>query len=166
MYLALSSYRLSISIFLLLIPFAAINKILEVHGPSAKVHVVAHCVGGSAIHIAIMGGHVSATHIASLSCTNSSMFFKLNAMSTFKMWLPLIPVSSLLLSLSLTIRICVIFVEEEIKQKSYSSKKRGIKEKKNTAVLTLTIVMIDEYICRKHVGKMKNTRNKSKIHKQ
>ncbi|XP_024186518.1 uncharacterized protein LOC112191406 [Rosa chinensis] len=76
---------------------AAINKILEIHEPSTKVHVVAHCVGGSAIHIAIMGGHVSATHIASLSCTNSSMFFKLNAMSTFKMWLPLIPLSMFIL---------------------------------------------------------------------
>ncbi|XP_040373128.1 uncharacterized protein LOC112193739 isoform X2 [Rosa chinensis] len=76
---------------------AAINKILEIHGRSTKVHVVAHCVGGSAIHIAIMGGHVSATHIASLSCTNSSMFFKLNAMSTFKMWLPLIPLSMFIL---------------------------------------------------------------------
>jgi poly(3-hydroxyalkanoate) synthetase len=83
----------------LIFPFAAINKILELHGQHTVIHVVAHCVGGLAIHIALMGGHVSATHIASLSCTNSSMFFKLNASSMFKMWLPLVPVLSLSLSL-------------------------------------------------------------------
>ncbi|KAK9921332.1 hypothetical protein M0R45_029845 [Rubus argutus] len=49
------------------------------------------------MHIAVMGGHVSATHIASLSCTNSSMFFKLNAFSRVKMWLPLIPISMFIL---------------------------------------------------------------------
>ncbi|KAJ6698371.1 CHOLESTEROL OXIDASE [Salix purpurea] len=76
---------------------AAIGKILEVHGPSTKIHVVAHCAGGLAIHIALMGGHVSATHIASLSCTNSSMFFKLTAVATIKMWLPLVPVSMAIL---------------------------------------------------------------------
>ncbi|KAF9680856.1 hypothetical protein SADUNF_Sadunf06G0165100 [Salix dunnii] len=76
---------------------AAFGKILEVHGPSTKIHVVAHCVGGLAIHIALMGGHVSATHIASLSCTNSSMFFKLTAMATIKMWLPLVPISMAIL---------------------------------------------------------------------
>ncbi|KAJ0088491.1 hypothetical protein Patl1_32629 [Pistacia atlantica] len=59
---------------------AAIAKILELHGKSTKVHVVAHCVGGLAVHMALLGGHVSSTHIASLSCTNSSMFFKLNAL--------------------------------------------------------------------------------------
>ncbi|KAF5939818.1 hypothetical protein HYC85_020985 [Camellia sinensis] len=48
---------------------------------------------GLAIHLALMGGHVSAAHIASLSCTNSSMFFKLTTSSSVKMWLPLIPVS-------------------------------------------------------------------------
>lgn len=66
------------------------------NGKSTKVHVVAHCVGGLSIHMALMGGHISATQIASLSCTNSSMFFKLTPSSTFKMWLPLIPVSSFL----------------------------------------------------------------------
>lgn len=71
------------------------NKIVELNGKSTTMHVVAHCVGGLSIHIAIMGGHVSAKQIASLSCTNSSMFFKLTASSTFKMWLPLIPVNSL-----------------------------------------------------------------------
>ncbi|XP_034229627.1 uncharacterized protein LOC117638642, partial [Prunus dulcis] len=76
---------------------AAINKMLELLGPNVKVHVVAHCVGGLAIHIALMGGHVSASHIASLSCTNSSMFFKLNALSTVKMRLPLLPISMLIL---------------------------------------------------------------------
>lgn len=72
---------------------AAMNKIIELYEESIKVHVVAHCVGGLAIHISIMGGHVSSKHIASLSCTNSSMFFKLTASSSIKMWLPLIPVS-------------------------------------------------------------------------
>ncbi|XP_021622108.2 uncharacterized protein LOC110622057 isoform X2 [Manihot esculenta] len=76
---------------------AAINLILELNGPSTKIHVVAHCVGGLAIHIALMGGHVSATHIASLSCTNSSMFFKLTTLARFKMWLPIIPVSMAIL---------------------------------------------------------------------
>ncbi|PIA59187.1 hypothetical protein AQUCO_00400215v1 [Aquilegia coerulea] len=39
-----------------------------------------------------MGGHISANHIASLSCTNSSMFFKLTTSSIVKMTLPLIPI--------------------------------------------------------------------------
>ncbi|MBA0607969.1 hypothetical protein Godav_020225 [Gossypium davidsonii] len=69
---------------------AVISKICEFHGPSMKVHVVAHCVGGLAIHIAVMGGHVSPTQIASLCCTNSSMFFKLSTLATVKMWLPLV----------------------------------------------------------------------------
>ncbi|KAL5740012.1 hypothetical protein ACOSQ2_029192 [Xanthoceras sorbifolium] len=76
---------------------AAITKILELHGKSIKVHVVAHCVGGLAIHMALLGGHVSATHIASVSCTNSSMYFKLNALPMLKMWLPLVPVSMAIL---------------------------------------------------------------------
>ncbi|KAI3471916.1 hypothetical protein Pfo_028604 [Paulownia fortunei] len=46
---------------------AAINKIIEFYGESIKVHIVAHCVGGLAIHISLMGGHVSAKHIASLT---------------------------------------------------------------------------------------------------
>ncbi|KAI3997290.1 hypothetical protein MKX01_009134 [Papaver californicum] len=35
--------------------FAAVSKILELDGNSVKVHVVAHCAGGLAIHIALMG---------------------------------------------------------------------------------------------------------------
>ncbi|KAJ9181364.1 hypothetical protein P3X46_009501 [Hevea brasiliensis] len=76
---------------------AAINMILELHGLGTKIHVIAHCVGGLAIHIALMGGHVSAAHIASLSCTNSSMFFKLITLARIKMWLPLVPVSMAIL---------------------------------------------------------------------
>ncbi|XP_057777960.1 uncharacterized protein LOC130996678 [Salvia miltiorrhiza] len=71
----------------------AIRKIIEFYGPHVKVHVVAHCVGGLAVHISLMGGHVSAKNIASLSCTNSSMFFKLTTSSSVKMWLPLLPIS-------------------------------------------------------------------------
>ncbi|KAK2984165.1 hypothetical protein RJ640_020575, partial [Escallonia rubra] len=82
---------------------AVISKIHEVHGTSTKIHVVAHCVGGLAIHIAIMGGHVSATRIASLSCTNSSMFFRLTASAAFKMWLPLIPMSMVILGKNKTL---------------------------------------------------------------
>lgn len=66
---------------------------MEFYGSHTKVHIVAHCVGGLAIHISLMGGHVSAKNIASLSCTNSSMFFKLTTSSSVKMWLPLLPVS-------------------------------------------------------------------------
>ena len=87
----------------LLFSFAATNRILELDGKHVKIHVVGHRVGGLAIHVALMGGHLSATHIASLSCTNSSMFIKLNPLSMFKMWLPLIPVNSLSLSLSLSL---------------------------------------------------------------
>ncbi|XP_026439523.1 uncharacterized protein LOC113338294 isoform X1 [Papaver somniferum] len=76
---------------------AAVSKILELHGTSVKVHVVAHCAGGLAIHIALMGGYVSASHIASLCCTNSSMFFKLTISSLVKMRLPLIPISMTIL---------------------------------------------------------------------
>lgn len=72
---------------------AAISKISELNEPGIKVHVVGHCVGGLAIHMALMGGYVSAAQIASLSCTNSSMFFKLNLFSRFKMWLPLVHLS-------------------------------------------------------------------------
>ncbi|CAI9097688.1 OLC1v1034158C1 [Oldenlandia corymbosa var. corymbosa] len=72
---------------------AAIRKIIELHGIWTKVHVVAHCVGGLAMHIALMGGYVSCKRIASISCTNSSMFFKLTFWSRVKLWLPLIPIS-------------------------------------------------------------------------
>ncbi|XP_065855070.1 uncharacterized protein [Euphorbia lathyris] len=76
---------------------AAIGKILELHGLSTKVHVIAHCVGGLAIHIALMGGHVKASSIASLTCTNSSMFFKLTTLPRVKMWLPLVPITMAIL---------------------------------------------------------------------
>ncbi|CAI9097690.1 OLC1v1034160C1 [Oldenlandia corymbosa var. corymbosa] len=76
---------------------AAINRIIELNGTSTKVHVVAHCVGGLAMHIALMGGHVSCKRIASISCTNSSMFFKLTFWSRVKLWLPLIPISMAIL---------------------------------------------------------------------
>lgn len=72
---------------------AAIRKIIEFYGTHIKVHVVAHCIGGVSIHIALMGGHVSAENIASVSCTNSAMFFKVTTSSLVKMWLPLLPVS-------------------------------------------------------------------------
>ncbi|XP_073154954.1 uncharacterized protein [Henckelia pumila] len=82
---------------------AAINKIVQFYGEPAKVHIVGHCVGGVAIHIALMGGHVSAKKIASLSCTNSSMFFKLTTSSLFKMWLPLTPMSMAILGKNKTL---------------------------------------------------------------
>ncbi|KAL7137340.1 hypothetical protein ABFS83_10G084400 [Erythranthe nasuta] len=72
---------------------AAMNKIIEFYGEPIRVHVVAHCVGGLAIHISLMGGFVPAKHIASLSCTSSSMFYKLTKSSSVKMRLPLLPVS-------------------------------------------------------------------------
>ncbi|XP_008462587.1 uncharacterized protein LOC103500910 isoform X3 [Cucumis melo] len=76
---------------------AAINKILEMDGSCRKVHVVAHCVGGLASHISLMGGHVSSSCVASLSCTNSSMFFVLTLLSMVKMWLPVVPISMAIL---------------------------------------------------------------------
>ncbi|XP_038881939.1 uncharacterized protein LOC120073271 [Benincasa hispida] len=76
---------------------AAINKILEMDGSCRKVHIVAHCVGGLASHMSLMGGHVSNSCVASLSCTNSSMFFKLTVSSMVKMWLPLVPISMAIL---------------------------------------------------------------------
>ncbi|XP_065857543.1 uncharacterized protein [Euphorbia lathyris] len=76
---------------------AAINKILELHGVSTKIHIIAHCVGGLAIHIALMGGYVKASSIASLTCTNSSMFFKLTTLPRVKMWLSLVPITMAIL---------------------------------------------------------------------
>lgn len=75
------------------ISILAISKVRELHGPCIKVHLVGHYIGGLSIHIALLEGHISASHIASLSCTNSSMFFKLAVSPAFKMWLPLIPAS-------------------------------------------------------------------------
>ncbi|KAL8113468.1 hypothetical protein AgCh_020688 [Apium graveolens] len=80
-----------------------INKIIELNGKSVKVHVVAHCVGGLAMHIALLGGHISSSTIASLSCTNSSMFFKLTALPSFKMRLPLLPMSMAILGKNKTL---------------------------------------------------------------
>ncbi|KAL5725463.1 hypothetical protein ACHQM5_008604 [Ranunculus cassubicifolius] len=44
-----------------------------------------------------MGGYVPATEVASLSCTSSSMFYKLTTSSMVKMALPIIPISMKLL---------------------------------------------------------------------
>ncbi|ONK71300.1 uncharacterized protein A4U43_C04F7050 [Asparagus officinalis] len=82
---------------------SVIKQILGMNGPNAKIHVIAHCVGGLAIHIALLGGHISATHIASLSCTNSSMYFKLTTSALVKMWLPLIPITMALLGKNRTL---------------------------------------------------------------
>ncbi|KAG8376752.1 hypothetical protein BUALT_Bualt09G0096400 [Buddleja alternifolia] len=76
---------------------ASFKKIIEFYGEPIKVHIVAHCVGGLAVHISIMGGYVLSKNIASLSCTNSSMFFKLTTSSLVKMWLPLVPISMAIL---------------------------------------------------------------------
>lgn len=74
---------------------AAFAKICELHGQSVKVHVIAHCSGGLSIHMALMGGHLFPVNIASLSCTNSSMYFKLTKLNLVKLTLPLINVRSL-----------------------------------------------------------------------
>ncbi|KAJ0972728.1 hypothetical protein J5N97_020687 [Dioscorea zingiberensis] len=76
---------------------AVITKIQELHGLNSKIHVIAHCIGGLSIHIALLGGHVSAAHIASLSCVNSSMFFKLTTSALVKMRLPLIQMNMAIL---------------------------------------------------------------------
>lgn len=62
-----------------------------------KIHIIAHCIGGLAMHISLLGGHISASHIASISCVNSSMFFKLTTSALVKMWLPLVPVNNYIL---------------------------------------------------------------------
>ncbi|WOG89520.1 hypothetical protein DCAR_0208758 [Daucus carota subsp. sativus] len=80
-----------------------IDKIIELNGRFVKVHVVAHCVGGLAMHIALLGGHLSSSKIASLSCTNSSMFFKLTALPSVKMRLPLLPMSMVILGKNKTL---------------------------------------------------------------
>ncbi|KAJ8639856.1 hypothetical protein MRB53_016550 [Persea americana] len=76
---------------------AAFAKIRELHGPSTKVHVIAHCVGGVSVHISLLGGHIYASDIISLSCTNSSMFFKVTPYSLIKMSLPLLLISMAIL---------------------------------------------------------------------
>ncbi|CAM8968767.1 unnamed protein product [Rhodiola kirilowii] len=85
---------------------SAISKIQEIHEPSTQVHIVAHCVGGLASHIALMGGYVSASSIASLTCTNSSMFFNLTTSARVKMWLPLIPISMTILGKNTILPLC------------------------------------------------------------
>lgn len=73
----------------------ALLKMREVRSSDIdKVHVVAHCVGGLAIHMAILGGFVPASSIASLTCTNSGMFFRVSPLARIKLWLPLIQVYS------------------------------------------------------------------------
>ncbi|KAI3837026.1 hypothetical protein MKW98_005359 [Papaver atlanticum] len=51
---------------------AAISKILELHGDSIKVHVVAHCVGGLALHIALMGDNKSPSSPTKMHCSGYS----------------------------------------------------------------------------------------------
>ncbi|XP_057857842.2 uncharacterized protein LOC131066953 [Cryptomeria japonica] len=76
---------------------AAMARITEIHGPDIKVHVIAHCVGGLAIHMALLGGYISAHNVASLVCTNSSMFFKVTTSAFIKLMLPLMPISMAIL---------------------------------------------------------------------
>eukprot|EP01018_Ginkgo_biloba_P020085 Gb_39397 [translate_table: standard] len=76
---------------------AAFARIVETHEPNVKVHVIAHCVGGLAIHMALLGGHVSVSYVASLSCTNSSMYFDVTTIAYMKLMLPLIPISMMIL---------------------------------------------------------------------
>ncbi|EPS60968.1 hypothetical protein M569_13832, partial [Genlisea aurea] len=74
-----------------------IGKMNESYGDSTKIHVIGHCVGGLALHIGLMGGHVSTKRIASLTCSNSSMFYKLTTSSLVKLWVPLLPISMMIL---------------------------------------------------------------------
>ncbi|KAI3871972.1 hypothetical protein MKX03_016745 [Papaver bracteatum] len=55
---------------------AAVSKILELHGNSVKVHVVAHCAGGLAIHIALMGDY-SPAPTPETNCPNHSSVRKM-----------------------------------------------------------------------------------------
>ncbi|KAG0489690.1 hypothetical protein HPP92_006553 [Vanilla planifolia] len=84
---------------------AVIAKIHEEHGSSIRIHVIAHCAGGLAIHMALLGGHVSASCITSLSCTNSSMYFKLTTLASVKMRLPLLPVTMAIIGKKKTLSI-------------------------------------------------------------
>ncbi|MCL7024984.1 hypothetical protein MKW94_011989 [Papaver nudicaule] len=56
---------------------AAVSKILELHGDSVKVHVVAHCAGGLAIHIALMGVNRSPPSTPETNCPNHSSMRKM-----------------------------------------------------------------------------------------
>ncbi|KAI3907923.1 hypothetical protein MKW92_045680 [Papaver armeniacum] len=57
---------------------AVVSKILELHGNSVKFHVVAHCAGGLAIHIALMGvNNQSAPSTPETNCPNHSSMRKM-----------------------------------------------------------------------------------------
>ncbi|MCO5589431.1 hypothetical protein L7F22_043398 [Adiantum nelumboides] len=76
---------------------AAFSGIAAVRGKQTPVHVVAHCIGGLTIHMALLGGYVPVSSVASLTCTNSSMFFDVTKLALVKLFLPLIPISLKLL---------------------------------------------------------------------
>ncbi|XP_024526945.1 uncharacterized protein LOC112345107 [Selaginella moellendorffii] len=72
---------------------SAFAKINQVKKKQIAAHVIAHCIGGLSIHMSLMGGHIPPSSIASLVCTNSSMFFNLVPSALVKLTLPLIPIS-------------------------------------------------------------------------
>ncbi|EPS58513.1 hypothetical protein M569_16300, partial [Genlisea aurea] len=76
---------------------AATAKMNEFYGGSIKFHLIGHCIGGLSCHIALMGGYVSTKQIASLTCSNGSMFYKLTKSTMVKLWLPLLPISMMVL---------------------------------------------------------------------
>ncbi|KAI5061106.1 hypothetical protein GOP47_0023611 [Adiantum capillus-veneris] len=76
---------------------AAFSGIAAVRGKQTPIHVVAHCIGGLTIHMALLGGYVPVSSVASLTCTNSSMFFDVTKLAVVKLFLPLIPISLKLL---------------------------------------------------------------------
>ncbi|KAG6549247.1 hypothetical protein Mapa_009233 [Marchantia paleacea] len=83
---------------------AVVRKIEQVRGNELPIHVVAHCVGGLNIHMAILGGHVHVSKIASLLCTNSSMFFQVTRLAMVKLMLPLMPISMAILGKNTALR--------------------------------------------------------------
>ncbi|XP_024542909.1 uncharacterized protein LOC112350638 [Selaginella moellendorffii] len=72
---------------------SAFAKINQVKKKQVAAHVIAHCIGGLSIHMSLMGGYIPPSSIASLVCTNSSMFFHLVPSALVKLTLPLIPIS-------------------------------------------------------------------------
>ncbi|BBN09662.1 cholesterol oxidase [Marchantia polymorpha subsp. ruderalis] len=72
---------------------AAMKKIEDCRGNKLPIHVIAHCVGGLHIHMAVLGGYVPTSRIASLLCTNTSMFFSVTNLAWAKLILPLMPIS-------------------------------------------------------------------------
>lgn len=68
------------------------KKIEDCRGNKLPIHVIAHCVGGLHIHMAVLGGYVPTSRIASLLCTNTSMFFSVTNLAWAKLILPLMPV--------------------------------------------------------------------------